>query len=206
MSTSETAGHVIIARRLAAAAARAIAAVVLRRGHRRAGRRAPHTALLRSRRWTPRARMRPTTARDSSALRHLMISAFGVPAACGAEPAHRIRRSRTHASQIRTGTFTYSSTVDHRRRFHESCTARLRSQYRARRGRAPLRSLPYVDGPLITGVHLDSLIVSAEWSTAPLYLGQHGTTRSIRRAQSTPSSTRRSITHRDDRASRHESP
>ena len=50
----------------------------------------------------------PATTRDSAALRQLMISAFGVPAACGAEPAHD-GPIAYDASQIRAGTFTYDS-------------------------------------------------------------------------------------------------
>jgi hypothetical protein len=108
----------------------------------------------------------PSTTRDSSALRHLMISAFGVPAACGAEP----RRDAPIAykpSQIKTGTFTYSSKSITDGVFtstHPSSAITL--------SRTTWKGTPAIlavrDGPLITGVHLDSLIVSAD-GPAPLY-------------------------------------
>ena len=108
----------------------------------------------------------PITRRDSSALRHLMILAFGVPAACGAEPP-RDGPIAYNASQIRTGTFTYSSksiTDGVFTSVHPSSSITI-SRTTWRRASA---LLAVRDGPLITGVHLDSLIVSAN-GPGPLY-------------------------------------
>lgn len=108
----------------------------------------------------------PTTTRDSSALRHLMISAFGVPAACGAEPA-RDDPIAYVASQIRTGTFTYSSKSITDGVFTSTHPSSAITISRTMWKGAPA-ILAVRDGPLITGVHLDSLIVSAD-GPAPLY-------------------------------------
>jgi hypothetical protein len=108
----------------------------------------------------------PATTRDSAALRQLMISAFGVPAACGAEPAHD-GPIAYDASQIRTGTFTYDSKsiTDgvFTSRHPSSAIAISKTKWRGISAILAVR-----DGPLLTGVHLDSLIVSAD-GPAPLY-------------------------------------
>ena len=117
----------------------------------------------------------PVTTRDSSALRHLMISAFGVPAACGAEPGQDPPIA-FDALQIKPGTFTYSS---------QSITDGV---FTSRHGSSAItvsrtnwKGVPALlavrDGPLITGVHLDSLVVSANGPTplywASIYYTQH---------------------------------
>jgi hypothetical protein len=108
----------------------------------------------------------PATASDSSALRHLMISAFGVPAACGAEPTHD-GPIAYRASQIRTGTFTYGSksiTDGVFTSVHPSSAITLSQTMW--KGTPAILAVRH--GALITGVHLDSLIVSAD-GPAPLY-------------------------------------
>ncbi|HEV7702928.1 MAG TPA: hypothetical protein VGO46_01500 [Gemmatimonadaceae bacterium] len=155
--------HIIVVA-LAAVAALAIAAVVLRRGATAAERSAFDGDSLAS--IDSACANTPATARDSSALRHLMISAFGVPAACGAEPGQDPPIAYV-PSQIRTGMFTYSS---------QSITDGV---FTSRHGssavtisRTTWKGVPAFlavrDGPIITGVHLDSLVVSAD-GLAPLY-------------------------------------
>jgi hypothetical protein len=108
----------------------------------------------------------PVTSRDSSMLRHLMISAFGVPAACGAEPGQDPPIAYD-ASQIASGRFTYGhlSLTDgvYTSMGHSAAITISRTIYEG----APA-ILAVRDGPPQTGVHLDSLIVSAN-GPAPLY-------------------------------------
>jgi hypothetical protein len=117
----------------------------------------------------------PATTRDSSALRHLMISAFGVPAACGAEPP-RDGPIAYNASQIRTGTFTYrtrSITDGVFTSVHAPSSITVsRTTWKGANAFIAVRQ-----GPPNTGLHLDSLIVSANGPSAlhfaSWYLTQH---------------------------------
>lgn len=147
---------------LAAVAALAIGAVVLRRGATAVESSAHDTLALAS--VDSACANAPVTTRDSSALRHLMISAFGVPAACGAELGQDPPIAYV-PSQIRAGTFTYSSqsiTDGVFKSNHGSSVMTI--------SRTTWRGVPAIlavrDGPLITGVHLDSLVVSANGPTA----------------------------------------
>ena len=163
----------VVAMVFAAAAALVIAAVVVRRGIV-----ANETSMSD---WVALASVdsacanAPLTTRDSSALRHLMISAFGVPAACGAEPGQDPPIAFA-PSQIKPGTFNYSS---------QSITDGV---FTSRHGssaitvsRTSWKGMPAFlavrDGPLVTGVHLDSLVVSADGPTplywASIYYTQH---------------------------------
>jgi len=108
----------------------------------------------------------PATASDSSMLRHLMISAFGIPAACGAEPAQDAPIAYD-ASQIESGTFTYSSLSITDGVFTSTHPSSAITISRTTWKGAPA-ILAVRDGPPPTGVHLDSLIVSAGGPT-PLY-------------------------------------
>jgi hypothetical protein len=117
----------------------------------------------------------PVTTRDSFALRRLMISAFGVPAACGAEPGQDPPIAFV-PSQIKPGTFTYSSLsiTDgvFTSRHGSSAITVSRTSWKGVPAFLAVR-----DGPLITGVHLDSLVVSADGPTplywASIYYTQH---------------------------------
>lgn len=117
----------------------------------------------------------PVTTRDSSALRHLMISAFGVPAACGAEPGQDPPIA-FDASQISPGTFTYSSlTVTDGVFTSHHGSSSITVSHTTWKGVPAF--LAVRDGGLITGVHLDSLVVSADGPTplywASIYYTQH---------------------------------
>ncbi|MEO6208609.1 MAG: hypothetical protein ABIQ10_00665 [Gemmatimonadaceae bacterium] len=108
----------------------------------------------------------PSTSRDSSTLRHLMISAFGIAAACGAELGQDAPIA-FRASQIESGTFTYSSVTITDGVFtstHPSSSIAI--------SRTTWNGTPAIlavrEGPPMTGVHLDSLVVSADGPT-PLY-------------------------------------
>lgn len=108
----------------------------------------------------------PSTSRDSSTLRRLMISAFGIAAACGAEPGQDAPIA-FQPSQIRSGTFTYSSLTITDGAFTSthpsSAIAITRTMWKGTPAILAVR-----DGPPMTGVHLDSLVVSADGPT-PLY-------------------------------------
>lgn len=101
----------------------------------------------------------PTT-RDSSTLRHLMVSAFGVAAACGAEltPSMPIT---VDPSRIRPGRYSYGGRSITDRVF----TRVFRSTTTMTISRTTWHGAPALlavrDGPLITRVSFDSLIVSA---------------------------------------------
>ena len=133
----------------------------------------------------------PATTRDSSALRHLMISAFGVPAACGAEPP-RDDPIAYNASQIRTGKFTYRT---------KSITDGVFTSVHAPSSIIVSRTtwkganalLAVRQGPPNTGLHLDSLIVSAN-GRLQRCTSLAGTSLKNRQARSAPSSTRHAIT------------
>lgn len=97
-------------------------------------------------------------SRDSSALHHLMISAFGVSVACGAEvpPDAPIT---VDPSRILPGQYTYggiSITDGVFTSVHKPVTITIS---RARWHDSPAL-LAVREGPLLTGVHLDSLTVS----------------------------------------------
>lgn len=149
---------------LAGAAALILAAVIVRRDAVRQSDDIPNHAALAA--VDSACASTPATMRDSSALRHLMISAFGVPAACGAEPPSD-GPIAYDASQIRSGTFTYSSKTITDGVFtstHPSSAITIsRTSWKGTPAILALR-----DGPLSTGVHLDSLIVSAD-GPVPLY-------------------------------------
>ena len=104
-----------------------------------------------------------------------MIAAFGVPAACGAEPGQDAPIAYV-PSQIRTGTFTYGSQSITDGVFtstHPSSSITI--------SRTTWKGVPAIlavrEGALSTGVHLDSLIVSADGPTplyfASIYHSQH---------------------------------
>ena len=148
----------------AGAAALVIAGVVLRRGAALSGELiSDRVALLAVDSACVNA---PVTTRDSTALRHLMIAAFGVPAACGAEPGQDPPIA-FKASQIEPGTFTYSSLSITDGVFTSRHGSSAISVSRAKWRGAPA-FLAVRDGPRVTGVHLDSLVVTADGPT-PLY-------------------------------------
>jgi hypothetical protein len=103
---------------------------------------------------------------DASVLRHLMISAFGVSAACGAEPVPDAPIA-VDPSQVVLGTFTYRSlsiTDGVFTSVHEPSTITIaRTRWRDAPALLAVR-----DGPLITRVSLDSLTVSLT-DLAPLH-------------------------------------
>jgi hypothetical protein len=110
---------------------------------------------------------------DSSVLRHLMISAFGVSAACGAEPAPDAPIAVV-PSQIVPGTFTYRGLTITDGVFtsvHESSTIVIAHT----RWRDAPAILAVRNGPLITRVSLDSLTVSLI-DLAPLHWASRYTT------------------------------
>jgi hypothetical protein len=152
----------VVAVLLAAVAALVIAAVVVRRGAGASATSMSDGVALAA--VDSACANAPTTVRDSSALRHLMISAFGVPAACGAEPGQDAPIAFA-ASQIRPGTFSYNSLsiTDgvFTSRHGSSAITVSRTTWKG----APA-FLAVRDGPLSTGVHLDSLVVSADGPTA----------------------------------------
>jgi len=155
-------GRGVVAVLVAAVAALVIAAIVMRRG---AG--APATSIsdgVALAAVDSACANAPTTMRDSSALRHLMISAFGVPAACGAEPGQDAPIA-FDASQIRPGTFSYSSLS-----ITDGVFTSRHGSSAITVSRMTWKGVPALlavrDGPLITGVHLDSLVVSADGPTA----------------------------------------
>lgn len=114
-----------------------------------------------------------SSARDSSLFRHLMISAFGVSAACGAEPMPHGPIAYV-ASQILPGTFTYrglSITDDAFTSVHAPTSLTIsRTRWKGTAALLAVRA-----GSLVTGVHLDSLIVSTSGPTA-LYFASWYTT------------------------------
>ena len=148
---------------LASAAAIAVAAVVLPRGGSVTASNHDNVAFATVDSACANA---PVTAGDSSVLRRLMISAFGIPAACGAEPG-RDGPIAYDASQIKSGTFTYASLSITDGVFtskHPPFVIMIsRITWKGVRAILAVR-----DSPLLTGVHLDSLIVSADGPT-PLY-------------------------------------
>ena len=158
---------------LAAVAALIIASVIVRRGTGVSGADVANKVALSA--VDSACANAPATRSDSSALRHLMISAFGVPAACGAEPGQDIPIAYD-ASQIRPGTFTYSSLsiTDgvFTSRHGSSAITVSRTTWKGVPAFLAVR-----DGPLVTGVHLDSLVVSADGPTplywASIYYTQH---------------------------------
>ena len=95
-----------------------------------------------------------------------MISAFGIPAACGAEPG-RDGPIAYDASQIRSGTFTYASLS-----ITDGVFTSKHPPFVIMISRTTWKGAPAIlavrDSPLLTGVHRDSLIVSADGPT-PLY-------------------------------------
>jgi hypothetical protein len=111
--------------------------------------------------------------RDSSLLRHLMISAFGVSAACGAVPMPTGPIAYV-AAQILPGTFTYrglSITDEAFTSVHAPTSITIsRTTWKGTPALLAVRA-----GALVTGVHLDSLIVSASGPTA-LYFASWYTT------------------------------
>lgn len=158
---------------LAAVAALVVAAVMMRRDTARSDSAMPDRVALAA--VDSACADAPATRSDSSSLRHLMISAFGVPAACGAEPGQDARIAYD-ASQIRTGTFTYSSQSITDGVFtstHPSSAITI--------SRTTWKGTPAIlavrEGALSTGVHLDSLVVSADGPTplyfASIYHSQH---------------------------------
>ena len=98
--------------------------------------------------------------RDSSLLRHLMVSAFGVAAACGAElePSTPVT---VDPAQIAPGSYTYGGrTITdrlHTREFKPTTISISRTMWHGAPALIAVR-----DGPLITRVSLDSLTVSAK--------------------------------------------
>jgi hypothetical protein len=97
--------------------------------------------------------------RDSSLLRHLMVSAFGVAAACGAELEPAVPLT-VDPSQIAPGSYTYAGrTITdglHTSEFKPTTISISRTTWHGTPALLAVR-----DGPLITRVSLDSLIVSA---------------------------------------------
>jgi hypothetical protein len=106
------------------------------------------------------------TRQDSSLLRHLMVSAFGVSAACGAELDPAVPFT-VNAAQIAPGRYTYGGrTITdglHTREFAPTTISISRTTWRGTPALIAVR-----DGPLISRVSLDSLTVSA-LDLAPLH-------------------------------------
>jgi hypothetical protein len=98
--------------------------------------------------------------RDSSLLRHLMVSAFGVAAACGAELEPAVPLT-IDPSQIAPGRYTYGGrTITdglHTSEFKPTTISISRTTWRGTPALIAVR-----DGPLITRVSIDSLVVSAK--------------------------------------------
>jgi hypothetical protein len=98
-------------------------------------------------------------ARDSSVLRHLMVSAFGVTAACGAELVAAVPVT-VNPSQIAPGRYTYGGrTITdglHTREFKPTTISITRTMWHGRPAIIAVR-----EGPLMTRVSLDSLTVSS---------------------------------------------
>jgi hypothetical protein len=108
----------------------------------------------------------PSATRDPSMLRHLLIGAFGVTAACGAEPMPDAPIA-VKPSQIPTGIFTYRGltiTDDAFTSMHAPTTIVV--SHVSWRGAPAL--LAVQNGPLITRVSVDSLTVSLK-DLAPLH-------------------------------------
>lgn len=98
-------------------------------------------------------------AQDSSVLRHLMVSAFGVAAACGAELEAATPMS-VNPAQIVPGKYTYGGrTVTdglHTSEFKPTTIAITRTTWQGIPALVAVR-----EGPLITRVSVDTLTVSA---------------------------------------------
>jgi hypothetical protein len=99
------------------------------------------------------------TPQDSSMLRHLMVSAFGVAAACGAELEPAVPLA-VDPSQITPGRYTYGGrTITdglHTREFKPTTISISRTIWHGTPALIAVR-----DGPLITRVSIDSITVSA---------------------------------------------
>jgi hypothetical protein len=98
-------------------------------------------------------------AQDSSVLRHLMVSAFGVAAACGAE-LEAAAPLIVDPSQIAPGKYTYGGrTITdglHTSEFKPTTISITRTTWHGKPALVAVR-----EGPLITRVSVDSLTVSA---------------------------------------------
>lgn len=105
-------------------------------------------------------------SRDSSLLRHLMVSTFGVSAACGAEPTPDAPIT-VDPFQIARGSFTYGSLTITDGVFTSVHAPTTFTISRTLWHNAPAL-LAVRDGPLITRVSLDSITVSLA-SLAPLH-------------------------------------
>lgn len=107
-----------------------------------------------------------STTHDSSTLRHLMVSTFGVAAACGAE-APPDPPITVNASQIAPGQYTYGGISITDRVFtsvHKPGTISIsRMLWRGAPALLAIR-----EGPLLTGVHVDSIVVAMR-DLAPLH-------------------------------------
>lgn len=107
-----------------------------------------------------------STARDSSSFRHLMVSTFGVSVACGAEPPPDPPIT-VDASQIAPGEYTYEGLSITDRVFtsvHKPGTISIsRTVWRGAPALLAVR-----EGPLLTGVHVDSIIIAMK-DLAPLH-------------------------------------
>lgn len=103
---------------------------------------------------------------DSLSVRHLMVSTFGVAAACGAEPPPDPPIT-VDASQITPGQYTYGSVSITDRVFtsvHKPGTISIsRTLWRGAPALLAVR-----EGPLLTGVHVDSIVVAMR-DLAPLH-------------------------------------
>ncbi len=107
-----------------------------------------------------------SSTQDSSTLRDLLVSTFGVAAACGAEPTPDPPIT-VDGSRIATGEYTYGGVSITDRVFtsaHKPWTISI--------ARVPWHGAPALlavrEGPLLTGVHTDSLIVAMS-DLAPLH-------------------------------------